>query len=551
MRKKIREAIESVLRSLGEAGEISFTVERPRGFEHGDYATNAAMVAKVDAQKLADGLRIEGVERVEVAGKFINLFLSREVIEDTVQRAAQEKDWGKNYLYTGKKIMVEYTSPNLFKPLHIGNLVGNILGESLARLFEDSSAEVKRINYPSDIGLTVAKGVWGLQKLSLDPTDIAQLGRAYVAGNEAYESGAAKEEIEEINRALYENSNPEWSALRERGIETSRRHLDDLCARLGTTFDKEFFESQSGPVGREIVLAHVADGVFEQSDGAIVFRGEAHGLHTRVFLTSQGLPTYEAKDLGLLKLKLQAFPDFDISITDTGPEQQEYFKVLYAVARKIFPELSGKSLMHTVHGTLKLTTGKMSSRKGNVITGESLLADLAAVAKEKMKGRALADADKVAEQIAVGAVKYAVLKQGSGRDIMFDPEKSLSLEGDSGPYLQYARVRAVSLLREAAKVGIKTPTSDVRVLDRPERANRLERTLLHFSDALERGARELEPHYLTTYLTELASAFNGWYAGEKVIGGTHPHWGVLLAAAFERTMSVGLGTLGIPASEEM
>ncbi|MEK7109188.1 MAG: arginine--tRNA ligase [Patescibacteria group bacterium] len=518
----IRERIEQAIRAaVGE--NVPFVVERPRALAHGDYATNAALVAKVDPGELAAKLKIEGVEKVEVAGKFINFYLSRAALVPKEEKVPQ--------LNAGKTILVEYTSPNLFKPLHIGNLVSNILGESVARLLERTGARVMRINFPSDIGLTVAKGVWGLQKLSLDPGDIAQLGRAYVAGTEAYE-GAAKKEIEAVNKALYENSDPALSSLRAQGIETSRKHLDGLCARLGSKFDKEFFESESGPIGRELVRANMGT-VFEESDGAVVYRGEQDGLHTRVFLNSVGLPTYEAKDLGLLKLKLDTYPDFDITITDTGPEQTEYFKVLYAAARKVFPQLKNKTLGHIAHGYLKLSSGKMSSRLGNVITGESLLDDVTLAARGK-------------EEVAVGALKYMVLKSGNGRDIIFDPEKSLSLEGDSGPYLQYARVRAGSLLTKIKEAGLSAGTEDM-----PTEASALERVLVHYTDAVARAAKELEPHYLTTFLTELAAAFNSWYASERVIGGKYPEYGAFLTAAVERTLREGLETLGIPVPEEM
>lgn len=546
MHATLESAVKKALAALG-AGEAAFSVERPR-LEHGDYSTNAALSAakllKKNPKEVAELLKkeLEGkvgeVEKIEIAGAgFLNFWLSRDALVPEVRQAQQSNE--------GKTALVEYTSPNLFKPLHIGNLVGNILGESITRLLEQVGTTVKRINYPSDIGLTVAKGVWGLAKLKLDPADIAQLGKAYVAGNAAYEDGSAKQEIEEINRALYENSNPEWSELRRRGVETSRKHLDELCARLGTKFDKEFFESESGPVGAELVRGRIGER-FEESEGAVVYRGEQEGLHTRVFLNSQGLPTYEAKDLGLFKLKLDYCPNFDISITDTGPEQKDYFKVIFAVATKVFPALEGKTLRHSVHGYLKLTTGKMASRLGNVITGESLIAELKAESAEKMRGREVNDPEVVAEQVAIGALKYAVLRQGSGKDIIFDPEQSLSLEGDSGPYLQYARVRAASLVREGAKADLKAGTDDM-----PQEASELERVLVHFPDVVARAAAELEPHYVTTYLTELAGAFNSWYANNRVIGGTNPHYGLLVAAAVERVLGEGLSVLGIPAPEEM
>src|SRR3989338_1653791 len=425
--------------------------------------------------------------------------------------------------------MVEYTSPNLFKPLHIGNLIGNILGESIARLLEKSGADVKRVNYPSDIGLTVAKGVWGLTQTKGAPSDIVALGEAYKTGHAAYEDGSAKVQIDEINTALYENSNPKWSELRTEGVATSRKHLSELCKTLGTTFDKEFFESESGLLGAGIVRESIGT-VFEEREGAVVYRG----AHTRVFLNSRGLPTYEAKEVGLFDLKSKAYPAFDISITVTGNEQREFFAVVFDAIQKMFPERTAhRSLRHIANGFLKLTTGKMSSRLGNVITGESLLEDLT----EKARGQ---------EAVAVGAIKYAVLKSGSGKDIIFDPEQSLSLEGDSGPYLQYALVRARSLAKAAGGTGIHPGQEDM-----PQEGSVLERLLIHNSEVIERAAREMEPHHVTTYLTEVASAFNSWYASGRVIGGAAPHYGVWLTYATIKILKEGLDILGIPAPEEM
>jgi arginyl-tRNA synthetase len=553
IKETIEQAVRAALTELG-AGDTAFVVSRPGEMTHGDFATNAALAAvkllknppaggpKEVAQALAEKLSIQGVEKVEVAGAgFINFFLAKETLAQELESAAKDASYGNNTLYKGKTVLVEYTSPNLFKPLHIGNLVGNVLGESVARLFEASGATVHRLNYPSDIGLTVAKGVWGLWKNKLDPKDITQLGKAYVAGNAAYEDGSAKSEIEEINRALYENSNAEWSALRTQGIETSKRHLDELCRKLGTQFDSVFFESQSGPHGREIVTEQIGK-VFEKSEGAVVF----HGAHTRVFLNSQGLPTYEAKEVGLFDLKMMAYPNFDTSITVTGSEQKEFFAVVFDAIKKIFPDhTNGKELRHISNGFLKLTTGKMSSRLGNVITGESLIEDLEDEAKEKMQGRELTDTTAVAEQVAIAAIKYTVLKQGSGKDIVFDPEKSLSLEGDSGPYLQYAHVRASSLIKKASDAEV---VEDASAYD----SFALSRLLVHYPDALLRAAQELEPHHVTTYLTELASAFNSWYAAERVIvDGKVSSGNVVLIKAVKNILSSGLQTLGIPAPEEM
>ena len=516
MREKIEQAIQNALPG------VVFVVERPRAQEHGDYSTNAALVGKVDPQELNNKLRSllssNEVEKIEVVGKFINFFLSRGELTPKEQKIPQ--------LYAGKKIMVEYTDPNPFKEFHIGHLVGNVIGESIARLFEISGAAVSRANYQGDVGVHVAKAIWGKIHPPAGGPELSW-GEAYTYGDSQYETH--KEAIDTLNKTIYDKSDAAVQALYDEGRAQSLKHFEEIYKTLGTKFVYYFFESETGPKGMEIVRSHPE--VFEESEGAVVFKGERYGLHTRVFINSKGLPTYEAKELGLAELK-QEQGSFDLSITITAHEISEYFKVVRKAAELVFPNLEGRMLAR-FHGFLRLTTGKMSSRKGNVITGESLIEDLT----ETARGR---------QDVAVGAIKYALLKSGVSKDIIFDPEKSLSLEGDSGPYLQYALVRARALLRKAREAGVEMGRSDL-----PKKASMLEHLLVHYSDAVERAAKEMEPHYVTTFLTELAAAFNSWYAQEKVIGGEHQDYGVFLTQAVERTMSQGLTLLGIPTPEEM
>jgi arginyl-tRNA synthetase len=519
MRAQIEQAVKAAL-----GVEVPFVVERPGDFAHGDYSTNAALVAKVDAKELAAKLRIDGVERVEVVGKFINFFLSRAAI---IQEVENTKGIGQTH--KGKKILVEYTQPNPFKEFHIGHLMSNAIGESLARLLETSGAKIERANYQGDVGPHVAKAIWGKMQMP----DLSW-GKAYTYGSEQYE--AHKDEIDQINKKVYDKSDDNVNALYDRGRKESLAHFEELYKILGTKFDHYFFESETGPLGLDLIKKHPE--LFEQSEGATVF----HGAHTRVFVTSKGLPTYEAKELGLAELKQKKAPS-DLYVTVTATEQNGFFEVVFEAIQKIFPALVGR-LTHRSHGMMRFADGKMSSRTGNVITGESLLRDLIVAAKEKMQGRELKDVEKTAEEIAVGAIKYTVLKQGSGRDIIFDPDKSLSLEGDSGPYLQYAHTRARSLLRKAAEATVTqfvTPHSKI-----------LERVLVHYPDVIERAAREMEPHYVTTYLTELAGEFNAWYAAERmIVDGQVSGYNLKLVTAVANTLDQGLHLLGIPAPEEM
>lgn len=553
---ELERVLQGIVADLG--ADASVAVSYPPAEAEADYASNAALVAakplgknpKDIAEvivKVLTEMHLPFVQSVSIAGPgFINITLTREFFRDTVGRAISESErWGANASREGLRIMVEHTQPNPFKPFHIGHLMSNTIGESIARLMRFSGASVITANYQGDVGLHVAKALWGILKLKADVGDIVGLGKAYVYGNSAYEDDeTAKKEIVAINKRVYEND-PELLPLYAKGRDVSLAHFEDLYKTLGSTFDHYFFESEVWGQGLSLVREGLARGIFEESEGAVVFRGEKAGLHTRVFITKEGLPTYEAKDLGLAMAKL-AFASFDISITTTAVEQKEYFKVIFEALAELKPELRGKFMCIT-HGLLQLTSGKMSSRKGNIITGESLIADMTTEARARMKENAAHVGGEVAESIGVAAIKYAILKQGLGKNIIFDPEASLSLEGDSGPYLQYAHVRAASILRKAKAEGVSADTGNV-----PAALSLVERMLIRFPEIVERAAAEYEPHHVAQYLTQLSGAFNSWYAADHVLDGT-PEAGykVALVDAVRLTLKNGLYLLGMRAPEEM
>jgi arginyl-tRNA synthetase len=559
MDEVLKIAITETLATIG-LPEADFAVEHPADMAHGDYACNVAMVVakaagkapRAVAEELVAALagQIEYVDRIEIAGPgFLNFYLTRDFFSAELERVVQaSSEWGSNKTEVGEVILVEYTSPNLFKPLHIGNLVGNIVGESLTRLFEFGGAEVKRLNYPSDIGPVVAKAIWGLKKNNGDPRDILALGEAYRVGNEAYENDEVlKSEIDAINQALYAGTDSELMAMRAAGIKTSRERLADICARLGTKFDAEIFESEVGRVGAEIVKHHIGD-IFLESEGALVYPGEKVGLHTRVFVNGKGLPTYEAKDLGNFTKKNELFPNWTKSLVVTGNEQTEYFKVLYAAIREVFAVPAEKKLEHIGTGFLTLTTGKMSSRKGNVLTGESLLEEMEEEAHAKAAEARTSDVDSLAKEVAVAALKYQILRQGPDSNIVFDKEKALSFEGDSGPYLQYTHARINSVLKKAREAGLKGSVALA-----PEVTYAVERVLYQFPEVVKEALLERAPHKVTGYLTELAAAFNTFYAHEKIADkeDTYAPYKIVIAEAVKTTLKNGLWILGITAPEEM
>ena len=564
IQEKIKNLIKDALKNIGmESEEILF--EHPLDLEMGDYSTNVAMVyakqLKISPKDLAEKIvtkissrqGLAEIEKVEVAGAgFINFYLSRDFFTENVAEILKQKEnFGKNDLLKGKKVMVEYTDPNPFKEFHIGHLMPNTIGESISRIIEASGAEVKRACYQGDVGLHVAKTVWAMKKenIKLNDISISVLGKMYAIGTKAYENEAeAKKEIEEINKKIYEKAPEVCEKYYLPGRKISLDYFETIYKRLGTKFDFYFFESETGVLGKDIVEKNVGE-VFEKSDGAIVFRGENFhpSLHTRVFMNKEGLPTYEAKELGLAKIKYSRYP-YTNSIVITGNEVNDYFKVLLEAMEQIFPDLAEKT-KHISHGMLRLPAGKMSSRMGDVITAESLLNDISEKVIEKVKETNRGDmSDEFINQVAVSALKYSILKQTIGGDIIFDFDKSISFEGDSGPYLQYSYARARSILEKAKAEGIVPSFIDI-----PEEIFEIEKLIYRFPEIVLHSAEEYEPHHIANYLIELARAFNTFYGNIKIIDKDDitSAYKITLTEAFSIVIKNGLNLLGIQAPERM
>ncbi len=566
---------------IAELNKLSIKAEKgdlnpPKDIKNGDLSffvkDKDVKVEELNLQKVSH----QYIEKAVIAGRFINFYFSQKYFTDSLKEInAAPNSFGKNKNLAGEKWIIEYTDPNPFKPFHIGHLMSNAIGESISRITEWSGAEVTRANYQGDVGPHIAKAIWGIMKLKLGPgiakskldknklikllhfsswfgerssESIEKIGRAYVLGATAYEdSEESKKEINEINKKIYDKSDSEINAIYEWGRKVSLEQFEEIYAKLGTKFDKYFFESETAALGMFVAEELQKKGILVRSDGAVVFKGEDYGLHTRVFVNSQGLPTYETKELGLAKLKFDR-ADYDRSIVITASEQADFYKVFMKVLEFANPTVANKT-KHITHGMMRFAEGKMSSRKGNVITGESLISDVEKLVEEKVKDRDLSEAKKkeITRDVAVGAIKFSILKQSPGKDIIFDFAKSLSFEGDSGPYLQYTHARINSLLRKAKEQGIKAS------FEKPETPGGLEHILVRLPEVVERSQKELAPQLITTYLIHLASAFNAYYANNVIVDKTNTAsaYRLALAEAVKNTLAIGLRLIGIRAPEEM
>jgi len=571
MEKEIKNLIKDALKNLTiEVSDI--VLEHPEDLKNGDYSTNVALaIAKSierNPKELAEKIVVEinrlnvdkNIEKVEVAGNgFINFYLSRKFFTKSIEEILNKvENFGKNNLLEGKKIMVEYTQPNPFKPFHIGHLMSNAIGESISRLVEFSGAETMRANYQGDIGLHIAKAMYGLledEKLQSKDGDhnlqASNIGKAYVLGAKGYENDEnIKKEINEINKKIYTRSDEKINEIYEWGFKATMEAFEDLYKMLGTKFQFYFLESVMAPIGEEIVRANIGN-VFEESDGAIVFKADKYDpkLHTRVFITSQGLPTYETKELGLTEEKFKTYPEMDLSIVVTASEQMDYMRVVAKAISVIHPEYKNK-MKHITHGMMRFASGKMGSRKGNVVTGESLIESAREAISQKMKDRDLLkeEKEKIISDVGVSAIKYSVLKQSIGGDIIYDFEKSISFEGDSGPYLQYSYARANSVLEKAQKENILPDFAMV-----PKEIFEVEKLLYKFPEIVLKSAKEHEPHYIANYLIELARSYNSFYGNIVIVNKDDKtsSYKVALTYAFTFVMKTGLHLLGIVAPKKM
>lgn len=563
IKKEITKAIEKI------SGIGDINLESPENGSFGDYTTNIALVSAKEKEnnpkKVAEDLvgklksdktLSEICDRVEIAGPgFINFWLKTDVLVDNLKQIDTEKEnFGKSVKHKGQKIMFEFAHPNTHKAFHIGHLRNITTGESLARSYEANGAKVIRANYQGDVGLHIAKALWGIQNLGfIDPGNIKSraefLGKAYTTGSKAYEEDEkAKEEIHNINGKIYSKEDKQLNDLYEKTRKWSLEYFDSIYSRVHTKFDRLFFESECAESGKAIAEKALRDGILEKSDGAIIFPGSKYSLHDRVFITSLGVPTYEAKDLGLARLQFAEFKPGKI-LHIVGPEQSGYFQVLFKALELIMPETKGREL-HIPYGWVKLKTGKMSSRTGQVVLGEWLLDE---AKKELIKVHPMPEG--IAEDVAVGAVKYSFLKTAINQELAFDLKESISLEGNSGPYLQYTYARCQSVLNKSNKptTQLINKAEDGKWKIENEEASIL-RSLIHFPEIIEEAAENFSPNLLCNYLYDLAQKYNRLYNSCPILINSDQqvtNFRLALTFGASQVLKNGLKILGIETPERM
>ena len=527
--------------------DIEVTVTRPEP-QFGDASTNVALqLAKrlgksprdIASEIAASVLDSAKYEKVEIAGPgFINITLgAAELLELTRQEPTAIRD--------NETVVIETNNPNPFKAMHIGHAFNAVLGDTIANLLAISGARVHRVSYHGDAGLHVGKSMYSLLRFADgDFSKIEQIpeqerntfmSKMYAEGARAYkEDESAKQEINDLAEQSFEPKSGLYVQIYDLCKKWSFEQIDATVKRLGNVAtERRFLESEADYRGVLTVKKHVP-GVFQESDGAIIFKGSEHGSFDNAFVASNGRGLYAARDLGLMELKNEQYHP-NRSYIVTAEEQRDYFKGVIAAAGLVWPEQAGTTVNIST-GTVKLSTGKMSSRDGDVITIEWLFDEFAKAISER--------GGKPTDEVVAGALRYQFLRVKIGGDVIFDINEAVSLTGNTGSYLQYAHARAKSILDK-----VSSATGPLTELYPEDRA--LVRKLSEYHEVVSHAASVLEPHHICNYLFELAQEFNRYYEKNQVVGSEHEAHRVGVVMLYADTLKAGLGILGIHAPERL
>jgi arginyl-tRNA synthetase len=557
-------------------------VEIPENKSFGDFSTNIAMKLVKNINQIS----VEKYSPITLANKIISqIQKSQFIIETTVAMPGfiNFKVSGKYYLsnlrnfsidasermnlkYTDKKAIVEFGQPNTHKDFTVGHLKSAISGLSIVRLKEALGYKVIKANYYGDIGLHTAKATWSFiketendltkfNKLSLEEK-MSFIAECYVKGNNVYKDDEiAKLEIKKLNKDIYLNRDSENVRMYEMLKQVSLEYQTHVWEDLGVVYDIQYPESQvfKNAVNFVEKSHNTKPGeVFEESDGAIVFKGEKYGLNTWVFLTSEGNPTYSAKDLALAKQKFTDYPDLDLSIVTTSIEQADYFKAVIQVIKLVFPEIGNKYL-HLPFGWMLKDGKKTSSRLGNAIKGIDVVNEARRLSFEKindLKGYQEENKKIISKAVADSGLKFFILSHEFHRDINYNFERMISSEGFSGPYILYSYARAKSILNEAKNF---EPSFEITNQLNTSFELDLVKQMDSFEDVVYISAITLSPHLVTNYIYELAQKFSAFYLNCPVIKAEEEtaKARLLLVSAYSNIIKKGLHLLGIEVIEKM
>ena len=534
----------------------------------------------------------EAIADFNVVKGFLNLVIDKKAWLSLLNEMNQNEKFGeKPVTENSPLVMIEYSSPNTNKPLHLGHVRNNLLGWSLAQIMEANGNKVVKTNIVNDRGIHICKSMLAWLKYGNGETpetsgkkgdhligdyyvafdkhyreEVKELKAKYMADGMDEESAEkkAKEEsplIKEAHEMLvkWEQNDPEVRALWTKMNDWVYAGFDETYKALGVGFDKIYYESNTYLVGKKKVEEGLAKGLFFRKDDNSVWADlTSEGLDQKLLLRSDGTSVYMTQDIGTAEMRFNDFP-IDKMIYVVGNEQNYHFQVLSILLDRLGFKW-GKELVHFSYGMVELPNGKMKSREGTVVDADDLIAAMIADAKQtseelgKFKDMSEEERNEIARVVGLGALKYFILKVDARKNMLFNPEESIDFNGNTGPFIQYTYARIRSILRKAAAEGITVPATLSAEMPLNEKEIELIQKLNEFGAAVEQAGKDYSPSGIANYCYELTKAFNQFYHDYSILGADTEDEKVVrlvLAQNVGKTLKNGMALLGIEVPERM
>ncbi|NLX73225.1 MAG: arginine--tRNA ligase [Bacteroidales bacterium] len=554
LRNSVLEAINELYNA--HLDEKIIQVQLTRKDQKGDYTVVVFPLLKVSKKKpeeTGEDLgrylkeKLAFIESYEVIKGFLNLSLSHSFWLERLNGIIADENYGFEVAGADSPLMmIEYSSPNTNKPLHLGHIRNNLLGYSLSRIASVTGNKVVKTNIVNDRGIHICKSMLAWQKWGQGVTPASSgekgdhlVGRFYVLFDKHYKAelaalegkGLSKEEAEKQSLLMAEAREMllKWEAGDKDVVDLWRTMnqwvydgFDITYKNLGIDFDKIYYESETYSVGRDKVLEGLEKGIFyKKADGSVWADLTDNGLDEKLLLRGDGTSVYMTQDIGTAKLRFDNY-NIDKMVYVVGNEQDYHFKVLSILLDKLGFEW-GKDLVHFSYGMVELPEGKMKSREGTVVDADDLMEEMIDTAREmskelgKLEGYSDEDAEEVFRMVALGALKYFMLKVDPKKNMTFNPKESIDFNGNTGPFIQYTHARIKSIFRKASDKGIAWSGSAPLSVSLNTKENNLVRSVSNFPNVVQEAGAAFSPALIANYVYELAKEYNQFYHDSPIL----------------------------------
>lgn len=580
------EAVQSLWNASMEEGAIQ--VQKTRRDFKGDFTVvvfpllrHSRLSPELTGETMGQFIRekSELISDYNVIKGFLNLVVDQNYWKQLLELELSSESYGKTKVVSSApKVMIEYSSPNTNKPLHLGHIRNNLLGHSVSQILEASGKQVQKVNLVNDRGIHICKSMLSWQKEGEGETPGSSglkgdhlVGKYYVRYDKIYKAqvevaikeGKTKAEAEaevpilaEAREMLrkWESEDPEVRALWEKMNGWVYDGFKKTYERLGISFHKTYYESETYKLGKEIILEGLNEGVlYQKEDGSVWANLEDEGLDQKLLLRSDGTSVYMTQDVGTAHQRY-AESEFDSHIYVVGNEQNYHFQVLAIVLKKLGYSWSDR-LYHLSYGMVELPEGKMKSREGTVVDADDLMDEMESTARQmsdelgKLGEFEEAEKSRIYRQVGMGALKYFILKVDPKKNMTFDPKESVDFNGNTGPFIQYTYARIRSLLRK----GVDVPKT-VGNLVMNDKEVALVRLMYDYPEIINESARTLNPSLVANFLYDLAKEFNQFYHDHSILNADEQEevsLRLMLVDAISRIIETGMDLLGIEVPERM